>query len=391
MRRRVLTRAIRDLLRAYPAVALLGARQVGKTTLARTLGGTYFDLEDEVQRARLDAEWAAVEAARDLIVLDEAQAHPPLFPRLRGAIDRDRRRRGRFLLLGSVAPGLMKNVSESLAGRLAVTELTPLLAREIPVAALNRLWALGGYPDGGVLGGSAFPRWQTDYLDLLAQRDLPDWGFPARPGVTRRLLRMVAAVNGQVWNASDLGRSLGLTYHTVNGYLDYLEGAYLLRRLPAYHANIRTRLVKSPKIYWRDSGLLHALLGLPSAAALLDQPWAGASWEGFVIEQLLAALGAAGRPHEAAYVRTRLGEEIDLVLELGGQRWAIEITMTSRPSPEDLARLDRNAALIGATRRILVSRHAGIHGTPERLLADLPGALAVLERGARQGRALPPS
>jgi uncharacterized protein len=221
---------------------------------------------------------------------------------------------------------------------------------------VERLWRRGGYPDGGVRGGHAYPRWQIDYLSLLAQRDLPAWGLPAKPQVTMRLSRMLAAVHGQTWNASQLGKSLGLSYHTVNTYLDFLEGAFLIRRLPPYHANIGKRLVKSPKVYWRDSGLLHALLGVGEAQALVDQPWVGASWEGFVIEQLLAALAMQDRPAQPYYLRTSDQHEIDLVLEHQGRLAAVEIKLTSSPGPDDLRRLHKTGDLIGASRCVLVSQ-----------------------------------
>jgi predicted AAA+ superfamily ATPase len=249
-------------LRDYPAAALVGPRQCGKTTLAKSLRGTYFDLEKEPDRLRLDVEWDKVAAGRSLVILDEAQEMPAIFPRLRAAIDEDRKRKGRFLLLGSVSPALMKQVGESLAGRLALCELAPLAADELPPARWDDLWHFGGYPDGGVINAARFPEWQRFYLDLLAQRDLPHWGLPARAATTQRLFRMLAAVHGQTWNASQIGKSLGLSYHTVNQYVDFLEQAFLIRRLPAYSANLRKRLVKAPKLYWRDPGLLHALLDL---------------------------------------------------------------------------------------------------------------------------------
>lgn len=344
-------------LAEYPAVALVGPRQCGKTTLARALDGDYFDLEQEADRLRLDLEWPRLAAGRRLAILDEAQAWPEIFNRLRGAIDAERKRNGRFLLLGSVAPSLMARVSESLAGRLSLVELTPFLLTELPTAAAReRLWLCGGYPDGGVLKPASFPQWQADYLSLLIQRDLPDWGLPAKPQVTRRLAHMLAAVHGQVWNASQIGQSLGLNYQTVNSYLDFLIGAFLVRRLPPWHGNARKRLVKSPKLYWRDSGLLHALLRAGDRHALLAQPWVGASWEGFVIEQILGALQAAGQPIEAFFFRTSDGHELDLVLERPAGRWAIEIKLTADPSPADIARLDKTADMIDAARRFLVSQ-----------------------------------
>ncbi len=239
-----------------------------------------------------------------LVVLDEAQSRPEVLIRLRGAIDEDRKRTGRFLLLGSISPAPITQVSESLAGRLALVELSPLLQSKLEAPSRARLWLTGGFPDGGALIPEAFPVWQADYLQLLVQRDLPAWGLPARPQTTDRLIHMLAAVHGQVWNAIQLGKSLGLSYHTVNGYLDFLEGAFLIRHLLPFHANFKKRLVKRPKIYWRDSGVLHALLGVENQESLLKQPWVGASWEGYVVEQALGMLAALGIRYEAWYLRT---------------------------------------------------------------------------------------
>lgn len=363
---------MRRRLRANPAVALIGPRQCGKTTLARGLGGRYFDLEQEQDRLRLDLEWPELEAGRALVLLDEAQAWPEVFPRLRSAIDRDRRRKGRFLILGSVSPSIMSQVSESLAGRLALVELTPFSLLELPQTALERHWARGGYPDGGVLGGRRYPRWQLDYLTLLAQRDLPSWGLPGRPQATLRLFRMLAALHGQTWNASQIGQSLGLSYHTVNSHLDYLEGAFLVRRLPPYHANVGKRLVKSPKVYWRDSGLLHALLGGASEEALLHQPWVGASFEGFVIEQVLTALAQRDVSAQAHFLRTSDQQEIDLLIEVGGDLWALEVKLTASPGVDDLRRLDRMAELVGAGRRVLISRTTEPVVSGRRTSCNLP-------------------
>jgi len=310
----------------------------------------------EEDRVRLDVEWPALLAARRLVVLDEAQSWPAIFPRLRSAINADRKRRGRFLLLGSVSPALMQQVSESLAGRLSMVELSPFIAGELVRVPLDRLWLRGGFPDGGVLRERAFPQWQIDYLSLLVQRDLPNWGLPARPAVTQRLAAMIAAVHGQIWNASQLAASLGLTHPTINTYLDYLEGAFLVRRLPAYRANLKKRLTKSPKVYWRDSGLLHAILGVHTHEELLRRPWVGASWEGFVIAQTLDTLRALGRSFQAYYFRTSDRCEIDLVLDFGRETWAVEIKLTSNPSADDWARLDKTSDMIRADRRILVTR-----------------------------------
>jgi predicted AAA+ superfamily ATPase len=367
-------------LDASPAVALLGPRQCGKTTLARSFGGRYFDLEQAGDRVRADIEWDSLSASRELVTFDEAQSWPEVFTRLRGTIDRDRKRRGRFLLLGSVSPSLLVQISESLAGRLSPIELTPFLWNELETPARRRSWLCGGYPDGGVLDPSSYPRWQLDYLALLTQRDLPAWGLPARPATTGRLLRMLAALHGQIWNASQVGQSLGLSYHTVNGYVDHLVGAFLIRRLPAHQANLRKRLVKSPRVYWRDTGLLHALLNVPDERTLLAQPWVGASWEGFVIEQILGDLAARGVANTASYFRTSGGAELDLVLEVARERWAIEIKLTSAPSPADMSQLDATADLIGARRRFLVSRTTRAAGDDRRASCDLPSLLQTLRQ-----------
>jgi hypothetical protein len=296
-------------------------------------------------------------AARSLVILDEAQAWPDVFARLRGAIDQERQRTGRFLLLGSVSPLLMTQVSESLAGRLSLVELAPFTWNELKTTvSRHRLWWCGGYPDGGVLAPRRYPRWQLDYLALLAQRDLPAWGLTAKPQQTERLLRMLAATHGQTWNASRIGQSLGVSYHTVNHQLDYLEGAFLIRRLAPYHANIGKRLVKSPKVYWRDSGLLHALLNVSDAKALLLQPWVGASWEGFVIEQILSVLRQCDCSYAPYFLRTSDQHEIDLLLDVGGDLWAVEIKLTANPSNQDMEQLNRTADLVGAKRRFLISQ-----------------------------------
>lgn len=339
-----------------PAVALVGPRQVGKTTLAKALGGRSFDLEQESDRLRLDLTWREVTTGTELVVLDEAQAWPLVFERLRGAIDQDRARCGRFLLLGSVSPALMTRVSESLTGRLSLVELTPLTVLEVGADQLDRLWLCGGFPDGGVLGGDRFPLWQRDYLALMAMRDLPGWGLPARPGVTERLLRMLAAVHGQLWNASELGKSLGLSHPTVLSYVDFLEGAFLVRRLRPWQENLKKRLTRTPRLYLRDTGLLHALHLVTSLDDLIGRPWVGASWEGFIVEQIIAAALQSGRAFDPWYFRTSDGFELDLMLDFGRERWAFEIKLTAHPSPGDLRRLGRAADLVGAQRRFLVSR-----------------------------------
>jgi predicted AAA+ superfamily ATPase len=384
---------LRSTLRRFPAVTLVGPRQCGKTTLAREIGGEYFDLEQESDRVRLDLEWTRLVAGRTRVILDEAQTHPAVFPRLRAAIDADRSRNGRFILLGAVSPALMRSVSESLAGRMAVIELTPFLWNELAARPMrSRLWLMGGFPDGGVRRPAAFPQWANSYLRLITERDLPALGIPCTPQVTQKLLRMMAALNGQQWNASELGRSMGVNYQTVTRYVDFIEGAFLLRRLPAFHANLSKRLVKAPKIHWRDTGLLHATLGIDSDDALRHHPAVGASWESFVVEQALGMLAALGVPHSAFHFRTSDGYELDLVLESGRERWAVEIKLTSDPSPHDLARLEKCAAMVSATRAILVSQVAADAGDKHRLSCGIDRFLREIaslagSRGGPRGRA----
>jgi predicted AAA+ superfamily ATPase len=365
---RLATALVRDRLREFPAVALVGPRQAGKTTLARSLGGHYFDLEQPAERVRLDLAWDDLIGQRRLVMLDEAQAWPEVFPRLRGAIDADRKRHGRFLLLGSVSPVLMREVGEALTGRLALVGLSPLLVAELPGVALRRRWLCGGYPDGGVGSSGGFPTWQ------------PVWGLPAKPPVTERLLRMVAALHGQIWNASQVGQSLGLSYHTVNSYVDFLEGAYLFRRLPPWLPNLKKRLVRSPRLYWRDTGLLHALLGVRTAEELLHQPAVGASWEGFVIEQIVETLAARGGPVAPHYFRTSDGYEVDLVFRLDGELWAIEAKLTSSPGLQEFERFNAAADLIGADRRLMIAQAKETHFNGRRGIASLGDALEILNK-----------
>ena len=376
---RNITAVLLSRLKSYPAVAVVGPRQCGKTTLAQSLGGQYFDLEQESDILRLDLTWDEIVAGESLVVLDEAQSYPQLFPRLRGAIDQDRKRNGRFLLLGSVSPALMTQVSESLAGRLAIIELTPFLFTEID-DRLDKLWLYGGYPDGGILNDSEFPNWQLDYLNLLTQRDLPNWGMVAPPKTTFRLVEMIAVAHGQEWNASQIGKSLGISYHTVNKYLDYLEGAFLIRRLPAFHANIRKRLVKLPKVYWRDTGLLHSLLNLQNHESLIRHPGVGLSWEGFVINQIISVLQTSDRIFRAYHFRSSDRKEIDLLINIDSELWAVEVKLTSNPSLNDLGRLNRNADLIQADRRILLCRTTDALEKDNQTICDLRTFLDSIQK-----------
>ncbi len=379
MIKRRLARQLSDRLKQFPAVALLGPRQSGKTTLAKTRSAHYFDLEQPEEQLRLDLQWDSLVHSKELLILDEAQVLPSVFPRIRGAIDAKRERNGRFLLLGSVAPGLMKNVSESLAGRLAVCELHPLLLTELGKKRdPNEAWLRGGFPDGGILKKKNFPVWERNYLSLLAERDLPAWGLPAKPQTTLRFFKMLAACHGQIWNASKIGASLGLSYHTVNHYLEYLQDTYLILSLAPYHANIRKRLVKSPKIFWRDSGLLHALLGVSNLEGLLSQPWVGASWEGWCINQILATLKTVGEDFDAYFFRTNDGREVGLVLKFRKGLWAFEFRLTSAPGVEDMNRLNTVADLIKADRRILISKSARPESSSKFISTHLRHGLELL-------------
>lgn len=368
-------------LSEMPAVALLGPRQCGKTTLAKDCGGVYLDVEQEQERLRLDLSWERFIAGDDLLILDEAQTFPDVFPRLRGAIDGDRKRNGRFLLLGSVSPALMKQVSESLAGRLGILELTPFLLTEVGESRLDDLWLKGGYPDGGILNRGEFPRWQADYLRLMAERDLPTWGLSSAPKMTDRLMKMSAVLIAQPLNLSQIGQSLGISHPTVRSYLDFLEGAYLLRTLPPLHANVRKRLIKAPRLYWRDSGLLHSLMGIASAEQLLNQPWVGASWEGFVIEQIISFHEALGENPEFHYFRTGDGYEIDLIIDRAGVRIGVEVKCTSSPSLDDLRRLKKTGQMCGCHRTYLLSRTTSEIKTEEGGSVNLAGFLQMIREG----------
>lgn len=324
-------------LRHVPATVLLGPRQVGKTTLVRHVSdqfprpGLYLDLENPTDRARLTEPELFLEANRDkTIVLDEIHRLPEVFPLLRGLIDRDRQP-GRFVLLGSASYDLLRNTSESLAGRAAYLELTPLLLCELPGADVRTHWFRGGFPPSYLAPEESVQQfWLGDFLTTYLEKDLPQLGLAARPALTRRLLTMLAHSQGGLLNYSALAASLGISQPTVAGYVDFLERALLVRRLPPYFTNVGKRLVKSPKVYLRDSGLLHRLLGLASLNALLGHPVAGGSWEGYVLEQVTGCL----RPDQTAYFyRTSNGAELDVVIEAGGRvAGAVEIKLANAPT-----------------------------------------------------------
>ena len=335
---------IEALAGQFPAVLILGPRQCGKTTLARNfLRGSYFDLEkpSDYRVFADDLEYAIGRSAEPLI-LDEAQTIPALFSVLRSVIDDRRKSNGRFYLLGSVSPSLIRQVSESLAGRVGMIDLTPFLYPETIRASMDlpSYWLRGGFPDACLESNAdRRTRWHEQYVQALVQRDLAGYGFKTAPPEMRRFLGMLAHVHGGLQNASELGRSLGVTYHTVGSYLDILEGHFLLRRLRPWHSNIGKRLVKSPKIYVRDSGLLHYLLGIRSERDLLQSPRRGASWEGCLIEQLVALENLTHTGSQFWFYRTRAGAEIDLVVERGDRRIGYEFKCASSASRSDAAGL----------------------------------------------------
>lgn len=361
---RLLAAEVRQRLGFYPAVAILGPRQVGKTTLAAAIaaehpGAVWLDLERESDRAVLAQPELFFVGQRDrLVVLDEVQFVPGLFTALRPEIDAHRRP-GRFLLLGSASGGLLRQSAESLAGRIGYVELTPLLAAELQPGAvqLQSLWLRGGFPLSCLAPTEAASfTWRQDFVRTFLQRDLPQLGVRVPAETLHRFWRMLAHLQGQLFNASQLGQSLGGVAHTtVSRYLDVLVDTMMLRRLEPHLANVGKRLVKSPKVYLRDSGLLHALLGIDSVTALQGHPIAGASWEGFVVEQI-AALAPPGS--QIGFYRTASGAEIDIVLTTGSRRTGFEIKFSAAPKPakgfwqakQDLA-LDRAFVVAPVQRR----------------------------------------
>lgn len=356
---------LRQYLAEFPAVAILGPRQVGKTTLARQVADSlvqktlYLDLENPVDMAQLSDPNAFFAAHTDsLVVLDEVQRMPGLFAVLRGVIDQRRRagaRANQFLLLGSASMALLAQSSESLAGRLAYVELAPFVVTELPAtdaAAPGGLWLRGGFPDAYLARSDAASlRWRQQFITTYLERDIPQLG-PRIPAQTlRSLWTMLAYEQAQVLNAARLASSLGVSGQTIARYLDLLCDLLLVRRLQPWARQSSKRLVKAPKVYVRDSGLVHALLGLGDTRTLLGHPVVGGSWEGWIIENLLAC---APTNTQASYYRTAVGAEVDLVLELpGGALWAVEIKRSSAPTVSRGYHIACDD--IGATRRCVIS------------------------------------
>jgi uncharacterized protein len=351
------------------AVALIGPRQVGKTTLARRFlkpaSLNYFDLEDPRDLQRLAEPMTALEPLRGLVVVDEVQRHVDLFPVLRVLMD-GHRAPARFLVLGSASPALLRQASESLAGRLEIVEMAGLSLGEVGADRMDALWLRGGFPLSFLAStDDDSAAWREAFIRLTVERDLPALGLGAPSAAVRRFWSMVAHCHGQVWNAAEPARSLGVSESSVRRYLDFLTDAYLLRQLLPWHENIGKRQVKSPKVYVRDTGLLHALLGLHDASDVLLHPKMGASWEGFMLEQVLQL----AQPQEAYFWATHQGAELDLLMFKHGRRVGVEfkrsdapaLTRSMRIAMEDL-RLDYLAVIYPGSRRYALA--AGIEALP---------------------------
>lgn len=382
-----------ESLKTFPVVGLVGPRQVGKTSLARQLvadlsqtkdpiapSAVMLDLERPSDLAKLtEPELFLEPLANRLVVLDEVQLRPDLFPVLRALVDA-RRTSGRFLILGSAAPALIQHSSETLAGRIEFLELAPLNLAEVAVKEASpnvaqTLWSRGGFPDSYLArSDAASMRWREAFVRSYLERDIPQLGIRISAATLRRFWLMLAHYHGQLWNASTLAGSLGVSAPSVRHYLDILESTFMVRVLQPYSANLGKRLVKSPKVYVRDSGLLHALLNLPDHDALLGHPVLGASWEGWVIEQILAQAPDGTRPY---FYRTASGNELDLLLELpGGVLRAVEIKHSAAPKVGkgfnealDALKLDRGFVIAQVDAPYPLSQRAQV--LPLSRLADI--------------------
>ena len=323
------------LLKQFPVVGLVGARQVGKSTLARTFvrsgqkTTTFFDLEDPRALARLEPPMLALEGLRGLVVLDEIQRRPELFPTLRVLSDRPRRP-ARFLVLGSASPELLRQTSETLAGRIAYHELSGFDLSEVGAQALQRLWLRGGFPPSFTARNETTSfQWRRQFITTFLEREISELELRLSPTVIGRFWNMLAHYHGQVWNAAELARAFGVSEKTVRSYLDFLVATFVAQRLPPWHENIGKREVKAPKVYIADSGLLHALLGVVTENDLLGHPKRGASWEGFAIRQIVRRLGA--HPRECFFWALHSGAELDLFVIRGRTRLGFEVKHTDSP------------------------------------------------------------
>ena len=323
--------ALATAIKRSPICALLGPRQCGKTTLARMLGkqqaAHFFDLESEVDRRRLQNPELMLGSLSGLVVLDEIQYVPELFSVLRILADRQKSQT-RFLILGSASPQLVRDASETLAGRVEFIDLSGFDLSEIPAQESDTLWLRGGFPRSFLADTEADSlAWREGFIRTFLERDIPQLGITIPASAIRRFWTMLAHLHGQTWNASELGRSMSLSDKTVRAYLDILTGTYMVRQLQPWHENISKRQVKAPKVYLRDSGLLHSLLGIHDRYNLLGHPRLGASWEGYALEQVLQLV----RPDHAWFWATHGGAELDLLIFAGSKRYGVECKFTEAP------------------------------------------------------------
>ncbi|MGH8621673.1 MAG: ATP-binding protein [Burkholderiales bacterium] len=323
--------AVSAAIRRSRGVILVGPRQVGKTTLARSFvpadSPNYFDLEDPRVEAQFEAPLTLLEGLRGLVVIDEVQRAPELFKVLRVLMDRDAAP-ARFLLLGSASPALLRQSSESLAGRVEVLEIGGFTLDEIGAKAWRTLWSRGGFPRSYLATSEAESRlWRESFIRLFLERDLPQLGIAAAAAAMRRFWTMLAHYHGQKWNAAEPARSLGVNESTIRRYLDWLTQTFMVRQLLPWHENLGKRQVKAPRIYFRDTGLLHELLGIRDADELLIHPKSGASWEGFALEQMLRI----ATPDEAYFWATHAGAELDLLILKDGRRVGVEFKRMDAP------------------------------------------------------------
>lgn len=322
---------ISAVFRVHPVAALLGPRQCGKTTLAKMIAErepyAYFDLENPVDVRRLSAPMRVLEELSGLVIIDEIQRRPDLFELLRVLVDRPQNR-ARFLILGSASPGLVKGVSESLAGRIGFIDLSGFDLREVGIEQRSRLWIRGGFPRSFLAEDEpASMAWREDFIRTFLERDIPQFGITIPAETLRRFWTMISHYHGQVWNAAHFARSLGTSESTARRYLDILAGAYTVRILPPWFENIRKRQVKAPKIYIRDSGIMHALLQIPTLADLQGHPKLGSSWEGFSLEYVIGVL----ETRDAYFWATHAGAELDLLVMVAGKRYGFEFKYADAP------------------------------------------------------------
>ena len=384
IKRKALVKNISAALKRSRIVAIIGPRQCGKTTVAREFldagSGNYFDLEDPVSSARLDEPMIGLQDLKGLVVIDEIQRKPDLFPVLRVLADR-KNLPCRFLILGSASPALIKHSSESLAGRVETIEMTGFSLNELGIRTSRRHWLRGGFPLSYCAGSDTDSfAWRRNFVRTFIERDLPLLGITMPSTAMLRFWTMLAHYHGQVWNAAEPARSLGISESTVRRYLDLLTDLYIIRQLQPWHANLKKRQVKAPKIYFRDTGLMHLLLNVRTYDDLSGNPKSGASWEGYVIEEIIKAV----EPEEKYFWATHAGAELDLLIVKDGVFFGVEckrsdapsMTPSMRTAAEDL-KLERIAVIYPGTKRYALSKK--VHAVPfEAITKGLNGLFPEL-------------